>query len=71
MMITYAIAIIVVLALCGLGMSIGLILRGRSLQTCGRAAEAAHAHGHEIECASCSGKSGECKREKAKALLSR
>ena len=71
MMITYAIAIIVVLTLCGLGLSIGLILRGKAMHACGRATEAANAHGHEIECVNCSGKSGECKREKAKALLSR
>ncbi len=69
MMITYAIAIIVVLTLCGLGLSIGLILRGKALHACGRATEAANAHGHEIECVNCSGKSGACKREKAKSLL--
>lgn len=66
MTLTYAIAIFVVLLLCGLGMSIGLILRGKALQACGRATEAANAHGHEIECPNCSGKSGECRREQAK-----
>lgn len=63
MMLTYAIAIFVVLLLCGLGLSIGLILRGKALQACGRAVEAANARGHDIECPNCSGKAGECRRK--------
>jgi hypothetical protein len=62
MTLAYAIAIFVVLLLCGLGLSIGLILRGRALQACGRATEAANAHGHDIECPNCSGKAGACRR---------
>ena len=66
MMLTYAIAIIVVMGLCVLGLSIGLLLRGKGLQSCGRAAQAAGEHGHDITCATCSGKAGECRREREK-----
>jgi hypothetical protein len=62
MILTYAIAIAVVLGLCVLGLSIGLILRGKGLQSCGRAALGG-AHGN-ISCPACSGKDGECRKEK-------
>lgn len=66
MWLTYAIAIVVVLALCALGLSVGLLLRGRPLQTCGRAAATAQDHGHEISCPTC-GNPGTCKRKKGGA----
>jgi hypothetical protein len=62
MMLTYAIAIVVVLVLCVLGMSIGLLLGGKGLRTCGRAS-LGEQHG-DVSCPSCSGKEGECKKEK-------
>ena len=52
---TYIIAVVLILGLCALGLSIGLILRGKGLQTCGRAAMGAGEHGHEISCPSCGG----------------
>ncbi len=58
---TYAIAVLVILALCVVGLSIGLLLRGKGLRTCGRAAEDAGQE-HDIECAACSGRSADCKR---------
>ncbi len=49
------IAAIVVVGLCALGLSVGLLLRGKSLQTCGRAVGA---NGESLGCASCG--SGGC-----------
>lgn len=63
----YAIAIIVILAFCALGLSIGLILRGRALQTCGRA-QTRTADGEEIVCPACG--QGECKRKGAEGATS-
>jgi hypothetical protein len=53
MVLTYAIAIVVVLLLCGIGLSIGLILRGKGLQTCGRVIGP---DGEYISCPSCGGR---------------
>lgn len=57
----YAVAVIIVLALCALGLSIGLLLRGRELQSCGRAQTKTGA-GEDITCPACSGKASDCKR---------
>jgi hypothetical protein len=56
----YAVAIAVVLTLCALGLAIGLLLRGRALQSCGRA-QTRTAGGEEIACPACG--QGECKRK--------
>ncbi len=57
---TYAVAIIVILGLCAVGLSIGLLIRGRALQSCGRA-QTRTADGEEITCPACG--QGECKRK--------
>jgi hypothetical protein len=56
----YAVSIAAVLALCALGLSIGLLLRGRALQSCGRA-QTRTAEGEDIACPACG--QGECKRK--------
>ncbi|HMP75523.1 MAG TPA: hypothetical protein PKE12_04425 [Kiritimatiellia bacterium] len=61
----YAVAVIIILGLCALGLSIGLLLRGRALQTCGRA-QTKTGDGEEISCPSCG--AGECKRKKEEAV---
>jgi hypothetical protein len=58
---SYAVAVIIVLGLCALGLSVGLLLRGRGLQTCGRA-QTKTGDGEEITCPACSGKASDCKR---------
>lgn len=60
----YAIAVIVVLGLCALGLSIGLLLRGKGLQSCGRA-QTTTGSGEAITCPACG--QGECKRKKSEA----
>lgn len=60
-MLAYAAAVIVVLALCALGLSIGLIVRNRGLTTCGRAQTPQG--DDDITCPACSGKSADCKRK--------
>lgn len=61
MILTYAIAIVAVLLLCGLGLSIGLILKGKGLQTCGRVMGP---DGEFISCGACGGKRrGDCDRD--------
>lgn len=62
---TYAIAVIVILGFCALGLSIGLIVRNKGLTTCGRASTTVN--GEEITCPSCGAHKGDaCKREKEK-----
>lgn len=61
-MIASVVVIAVILGLCALGLSIGLIVRGKPLRSCGSAAR--DAHGNEITCGLCGGKGGECRREK-------
>ncbi len=56
----YAVAIGAVLALCAIGLSIGLLLRGRAFQSCGRA-QTRTADGEQITCPACG--QGECKRK--------
>lgn len=60
----YAVAVLVILGLCGLGLSIGLLLRGRGLQSCGRA-QTRTGDGEDLTCPACG--QGECKRKKADA----
>lgn len=60
----YAVAVIVILGLCVLGLSIGLLVRGKGLQTCGRAMTTT-ADGESITCPACG--QGECKRKKETA----
>ncbi len=57
----YAVAVLVVLGLCALGLSIGLLLRGQALQSCGRA-PARTGSGEEIACPACG--QGGCGRKK-------
>lgn len=57
----YSLAILVILGLCALGLSIGLLLRGRGLQSCGRA-QTRTGDGEEITCPACG--QGECRRKK-------
>lgn len=59
---SYAIAIVLILGLCTAGLSIGLLLRGRALQSCGRA-QTRTSDGEEITCPACG--QGECKRKDA------
>ncbi len=56
--VAYVVVTLVILVLCGLGLSIGLILRGKSLQKCGRVPGADGDGG----CPTCG--SGVCKKEK-------
>lgn len=58
---TYAIAVIVILGLCVLGLSIGLLVRNKGLTTCGRAG--AQLGDHDVSCPACSGKSADCKKK--------
>lgn len=58
---TYAIAVLVVLGLCVAGLSVGLLVRNRGLTTCGRAT--ADMHGHDVSCPSCSGRESDCKKK--------
>lgn len=61
MILTYAAAVIVVLGLCAVGLSIGLLIRNKGLQTCGRAQTTVA--GEDITCPACSGKASDCKRQ--------
>ncbi|MBW7907676.1 MAG: hypothetical protein H3C50_01985 [Kiritimatiellae bacterium] len=56
------IAAVVVVGLCALGLSVGLLLRGKSLQTCGRALGP---NGESLGCASCG--SGGCQTKNKSA----
>lgn len=58
---SYLIPAVVILALGGLGMAVGVLVRGKGLQTCGRASGKL-ANGETIACPSCGG--GSCKSEK-------
>lgn len=60
---SYLIPAVVILALGGLAMSVGVLVRGKGLQTCGRASGKL-ANGETIACPSCGG-GGSCKSEKS------
>ncbi len=62
---TYIIAAVVVLVFCAIGLSIGVLLRGRPMRTCGNAAR--DEHGNSMGCSFCGGRGGgECKKDEAK-----
>ena len=61
MIVTYVIAVVVILGLCAVGLSIGLILKGKPLQSCGRVVTAS---GEQIACPSCGSKTGDCEKDK-------
>lgn len=63
----YTLAIVLILGLCGLGLAIGVLLRGRGLQSCGRA-QTRTADGEAITCPACG--QGECRRKKEEAAAS-
>ncbi len=66
---TYILVTVVIIGLCGLAMSVGLIIRNKTFTSCGRAAR--DYDGKQIRCAAC-GDTDEadgtsCKRERDRA----
>ena len=60
MIVTYIVVSVVILVFCALGLSIGLLVKGKPLQSCGNAVR--DRDGNPITCPACGGK-GECKKE--------
>ncbi len=61
-LLTYIIVALVVFALCGLGMAIGLIFRNKPIRACGNAAR--DFEGQQISCAACGARNAsECKED--------
>lgn len=65
-LLTYIVVVMAILALCFLGMAVGLIFRNRTLKSCGRAAR--DFDGEPVSCAVCGAKDDDsCERKKASA----
>ncbi len=57
---TYVAVVLVVLTFCGLGLSIGVLMKRRGLTTCGRGAS--DLHDKDITCPACENR-GACKNK--------
>lgn len=70
---TYILATVVIIGLCVLAMSVGLIFRNKTFTSCGRAAR--DFDGNPIQCAACGetveGEASTCKRERNRAATRR
>ena len=62
-LLTYILVVIVILAICYLGMAVGLIFRNKTITSCGRAAR--DFDGEPIRCAACGAKDESACRSKA------